>query len=387
MSLADDISGLINESQQVTDQKYVPHTEFDGASGFIQTGALNPAQDHNMEQILREFGYDPDKVKIVGAPRVSRWQQRARNRETDEFETSWLCAYRFHLAPNEGIDCTDLEEMIKRSRKTPPKEDGDAPWFVFQSGDQQLGKRSSDGSTEEIVEKFLESVGRAKSELKSLKRRGIAGVQMSFPGDCIEGNQSQSGRNLWLTQETITEQTRIFRRLLFHAIEEFAPLTPHVYVDVVNGNHDQAQRKQNTYPGDGWATESAIAVADALKLNEPAYGHVEVRVPQKWQGHMTVPVGNSIVTVAHGHQWPRNQAMRWWAEQAVNNLGPGAAQVLQSGHWHEWSIESNASKIRIGSPTSDCGSDWFREKHGATSKRGSLIYLIDGGEVSRMSLV
>lgn len=390
MSLANDISDLMDESHQVTDPKYSPHTEFDGTTGFLQTGTVSYAESSiDMDSLLREFGYDPAFVQVVGPASISRWQQRTRNRETNEFETKWLCSYRFRLAPtNVVFSASDLEELIKRNKKTPPPECAtDAPWFVFQSGDQQLGKRSSGGSTEQIIERYLESVDKAKLELKSLKRKGIGGVQLCFPGDCIEGNQSQSGRNLWLTQETITEQTRVFRRLLMHTIEEFAPLVSHVYVDVVNGNHDQAQRTQNTYPGDGWATECAVAVSDALKLNSTAYGHVDIRVPNKWQGHMTVPVGNSIVTVAHGHQWNQGKVMSWWSEQAINNQGPASSQILQFGHWHEWTLRSNEHRLAIGSSTSDCGSDWYKDKHGATAKRGSLIYLLNSGEISRMSLV
>ncbi len=118
-----------------------------------------------------------------------------------------------------------------------------------------------------------------------------------MPGDCVEGNQSQGGRNLWQTQETITEQTRILRRLMMHTVEAFAPLVDQVMLDTVNGNHDEAQRQQNTYPGDGWATEAATAVADALTLNPTSFGHVTVRVPEKWSGSMTVPVGDTVVTM------------------------------------------------------------------------------------------
>jgi hypothetical protein len=103
---------------------------------------------------------------------------------------------------------------------------------------------------------------------------------------------------------------------------------------------------------------------------------------------MTVPVGDTVVTVVHGHQWRSpNNAFKWWADQAVQNQPPGAAQVLQNGHFHQWAVESTEHKTRVQSSTYDCGSDWFREKRGATAKRGGLVYLLRAGEVSRMSLV
>lgn len=377
--------------------KYNPRTEFDGSSGFIQTGPL-AEQPADFATLLREFGYNPDVVRIVGHPRTSRWQQRARKREwsdrhrayiqTDEFETVWLAAYRFHIASvDSDATAPNVEAAIKRARIE--RRPGTGPhWFVFQAGDLQIGKRSRDGSTEQIIERYVQSVEGARSEFAALKRHGIDGIQICMPGDCIEGNQSQKSQNLWLTQETITEQVIIFQRLIMLTIEAFAPLAERVFVDVVGGNHDEAQRIQNTYPGNNWATTAATLVSDGLKHNPLAFGHVEVRVPPKWQGHMTVPVGDTVVTVIHGHQWRRRErAMTWWAEQAVHNQPPGGAQVLQAGHYHTWALEGHATKTVIYSPTFDCGSDWYREEHGAESRRGALTYLLQGGDISRMSVV
>lgn len=377
------------------ESEYQPRTEYDGSSGYIQTGPLEETPK-DFDALLRQFGYDPEQVRIVGHPRVARWQQRARKMtwsdehdryiKTSVFETVWLEAYRFHLAPVGNTSAADLESLIAAAKPVSNAE-ADGYWFVFQAGDLQLGKRSRDGSTEQIIEKFLESVEAAKAELQKCPLP-IAGVQISMPGDCLEGVVSQGSKNMWLTQETITEQTRILRRLMLHVIDVFRTMVPKVYLDTVNGNHDQAQRMQNSYPGDGWATECAVAVADAMKLNPAAYGHVEVRVPQQWSGMMTVPVGDTNVCIVHGHQWRNeNNMWKWLGEQAVNHQPAGGAHVIQSGHFHSWRVTSNEHKTHIQSPTFDCGSDWYREAHGATSTRGALVYLLRSGEVSRMSLV
>ena len=117
------------------------------------------------------------------------------------------------------------------------------------------------------------------------------------------------------------------------------------------------------------------------------FGHVTVRVPDKWTGTMTVPVGDTVVTVIHGHQWRPNQAMKWWSEQALHHQPAGASQVLQQGHYHSWQVETTEHRTRIQSPTLDGGSDWYRDIRGATARRGALVYLLNAGEVSRMSLV
>ena len=371
--------------------EYVPRTEFDFADGgYIQTGPLESAPT-DYESLLRQFGYDPAQVRIVGHPKVSRWQQRARIRGTSEYETSWLSAYRFQIAAHAaGQDVTDLEAIIRRVKKAPKP--GVGPHvFVFQASDLQCGKRSSGGGTAQIAEKYLESVARAVDEFKALKRLGIEAIQVSMPGDLIEGNQSQRGKNLgFLTELDVPEQTRVLRRLMMATVEAFAPLVDHMTFDVIGGNHDDADRSLNSWAGNNWATETASVIADALTLNPAAFRHVTVRVPDKWHGHMTVPVGvenPTVVTIIHGHQWRRNGGMGWWAGQAHNRQPAGASQILQCGHYHEWHVESSATKTLIQSPTFDLGSDWYREKTGAEALRGGLVYLLNGGEVSRMSVV
>ena len=106
---------------------------------------------------------------------------------------------------------------------------------------------------------------------------------------------------MWRTELTITEQYRLFRRLMMYAIDSFQPLVERLEVDVVNGNHDDVQRFQNTRADDGHATESAIALADALLLNPAVYGSVKIFVPNKDESMVTREIGSSIFTHLHGH--------------------------------------------------------------------------------------
>lgn len=383
--------------------------EFDGTGcGVLDTGTIrgdiprgeDAARRHLspvFRECLRAAGHDPDTVRVGRIIKESHWQQRARKRvwsdqhnayiQHHDFETVWLHCFKFEVLLDTP-PAADLDVLVQAAREPRPPYTQGAHWAVFQAGDQQLGKRSSGGSTEQIIDRYLRSVDDAVREIKQLKRLGVEGIQISMPGDCIEGTVSQNGKNQgYLTAETAPEQTRILRRLMFETVQAFAPLANQVYLDVVNGNHDQAQRQLNTYPGDGWATECAIAVDERLRDKPEMFGHVTVRVPDKWRGCMTVPVGDTIVTVVHGHQWRRNQGMRWWADQALGMNPAGAAHVMQHGHYHTWEVETNADRTRVESPTFDCGSDWFNETRGGTSRRGGLVYLMRAGEVSRMTLV
>lgn len=386
----EDALGDLAAYPRAEESEYVPRTEFDHATGgFIQTGPM-PEPPKDYDDLLRQFGYDPADVVVVGHPRVSRWQQRARIRGTAEYETVWLCAYKFQIAPREQITPTDLDGLVTKIKKTPASGAGPHT-FVFQASDLQCGKTSAAGSTPEIAERYLQSVEAAVQEFKRLKKLGIESIQVSMPGDLLEGNQSQRGKNMgYLTELGVPEQTRVLRRLMMETITAFAPLVDHMTFDVVGGNHDDSDRSLNSWAGNNWAVETATVVADALTLNPSSFRHVTVRVPDKWFGHMTVPVGvenQTIVTLAHGHQWRRTKGMDWWAGQAHGGHPAGASQILQCGHYHGWHIESSATKTLIQSPTFDMGSEWFTEKTGATSRRGGLCYLLNAGEVSRMTVV
>jgi hypothetical protein len=405
VSLADHLG-----TPAVPEDKYRPTVEFDNrGAATIDTGTVyqDPGQPPEYAEILRAVGRDPERFRLVAILYEKHWQvpyrPYVRNEDgspifsgtgkplLEEQQFRWAASYKLRVEPIDAEGHNDLEALIADARRREFEHYADTAgrpyWFVFQAGDMQLGKVSRDGATEQIIDRFTVALERAKRQLRAYSHLGVAGVQISMPGDCLEGSVSQNGRNNgYLTQQSITEQTRLLRRLMLLAVDELSG-APEVKLDVVNGNHDQSQRQLNTWPGDGWATEQAIAVSDALKLNTAAYGHVEVRVPDKWSGHMTVPVGDTVVTIIHGHQWRKAQALKWWSEQAVHNQPPGAAHLLQHGHWHTAAWEAHATKTILSSPTFDCGSDWYRETHGGESKRGALTYLLRGGEVSRLGIV
>ncbi|WNM74122.1 MRE11 double-strand break endo/exonuclease [Mycobacterium Phage Nergal] len=380
---------------------YNAKVEFTGRTATIETGnvEVNPEQPVEYEEILRSVGRDPARWRLVSIDREKFWQVPYRPIEGyDDNGKPIYGELDAKLFTSKTLTCelidddtrSDLELLIAQARKATAIESGllGSPyWYVFQAGDLQLGKVSRDGSTEQIVERFTQSVERAKRQLRAVAALGVAGVQISMPGDCIEGNQSQQGRNSgYLTREAITEQTRVLRRLMLYAIDELAGANE-VKLHVVNGNHDQAQRQLNTWPGDGWATEQAIAVSDALKLNPAAYSHVEVKVPEKWSGYLTEAVGDTVVTVVHGHQFGLHKGLDWLAKQAVHNQPAGATHVLQHGHRHTVFVERHATKAIICSPTFELNSDYYRERHGADSIRGALTYLLRAGEFSKLGVV
>lgn len=369
---------------------YVPEVRLDATRGHIDGPARDATEpppaftDLLAKHNLTGWRLDPERPV-----RVSRWMQVARNPETDEFEERWLESDRFHVIPDhDGAHLADYLDALRAAPPidTDPTATGRAV-FNFQASDLQIGKVDN-GGTDGILAAYRAALVRAVDEFQHARERyDVGAIHLTFPGDCIEGIVSQGGRNHWRTDLTVTEQRAVFERLLYETVAEFARFHVPVHVSVVNGNHDQATRQQNTRPGDGWATSAADSLRNGLRLNPDAFGHVTVHTPEPERGYMTLRVLDTVYTIVHGHQWRRGQAMKWWAEQAFHGQNPGAAHVLVHGHEHVWVVETTSDRVRICSPTFDGGSNYFRELHGANSRRGGLVYVTTGRHPAGITLV
>lgn len=311
----------------------------------------------------------------------------SRTAQGEDATTAGTWFYRFMVEPAKSVHGVD--ELVKSiGRRKPPRVQASGPGvFHFLAGDLQLGKIDGD-ATEGIVDRVVGSIDAAAREFKHLRsRRSLGLVHLAWLGDCGEGNQSQGGRNMWRTELTVTEQYRVFRRLMLYAIDQFAPLVERVESDTVNGNHDDVQRLLATRADDGHATESAIALSDALELNPGAYGHVKMFVPNKDESYITREIGSSVFTMAHGHQWSRGKAMAWWSGQSFNWQAPGAAHFLLHGHEHTASFTTQRDRVSMCVPTFESESTWWRHKTGDVGKRGAYIMTTSAGEFADLSIV
>jgi len=278
-----------------------------------------------------------------------------------------------------------VEDLIKLVGKKPAtrKEKQSDNLFVFAMGDSQLGKVDGDGS-EGIITAWTQSLNRASTEWT---RMGKPSVLIAGLGDHLEGNQSQGGRNFYRSDLTISEQLRVFRRMLLRTIDTFIQ-APDITVGIVNGNHDDIQRFQTTDASDGHATESAIAVSEALALNPERYGHVRMYVPGKDEDHLVLEVNGTNFVLIHGHQWARGKSMEWWEKQTFNNHPAGAGHILIHGHEHEFQISSRRDRLVITTPALESESTWFKQKQGAVGRRGALIFTTKPeGKFARMEIV
>jgi predicted phosphodiesterase len=297
---------------------------------------------------------------------------------------AWSYTFKISRRVDRQSLVDDLIQLTKRKAVKRAEQKTDE-LFVFAMGDSQLGKPDgTDGGSEGIVRAWTQSLDRAAADWT---RMGKPSVLIAGLGDHLEGNQSQGGRNFFRSDLTISEQLRVFRRMLLRTIDTFIA-APDITVGIVNGNHDDIQRFQTTDASDGHATESAIAVSEALALNPERYGHVRMYVPSKDQDHLVLEVNGTNFVLIHGHQWSRGKAMEWWEKQTFNNHPAGAGHILIHGHEHEFQISSRRDRLVITTPALESESTWFKQKYGAVGRRGVLTFITKpAGQFERMAIV
>jgi len=217
-----------------------------------------------------------------------------------------------------------------------------------------------------------------------LRRAGrrVDSITLAWLGDCIEGNVSQGGAiaQAGRLDLTVSEQLRVYRRLMLHQVKEFAGLAERLVVPVVPGNHDEVERAGKVVRryDDSWAVEGAVAVADALNL-AGGYEHVSFVFPGRDELTITLDVAGTAVGFAHGHQFGRDP-VKWWSGQAHGMQPIGGATLLLAAHLHHLRVEQTGAKTFLQIPALDGGSTWWRHRTGQDSPPGLVSLLIgDGG--------
>lgn len=389
MSLSDRIAGEAPDDQP---SEFTARTEFDGSEGFIQTAGerdgFNPS-DH--DGILRKFGYDPAKVEIFGSPRISKWEQRSRNRETGEWETVWLTAYKFAIAAR-GLD-VDLPALFNEVRKTKYKStpaSGDATVVVCWA-DIQTGKVDHQGGVTELLERLEQK----RAELTAyLKQGGFDHIVVADVGDIIEGfsNFPAQHRTNGLS---LMKQVDVAAAQFWKTIKLCAQYAP---VDVLSipSNHCAWRRegKAAGRPNDDWG----LHISEQLeKLNEEARLPVTFHRPSDdWTEFLLFPIRDTVLGLAHGHQANSpNQTIPWW-EKVGHRTPLGLADILLTGHYHFFKMQpsgrnphSGKAKWHIQAPTLDNGSAWVMNKRGEDGDPGLCVFRItdDGLDLSGVRIL
>jgi predicted phosphodiesterase len=352
--------------------------EHDGNHGWINTGPL-AERPKTWDEFIKDAGLDPEEVEVVEPVQVRGWDAPVAGGDVVRMRYYRLTVRRRTLK----VDLDELVKAAKRTAKPRPEARESANAFLVALGDLQLGKMDGDGA-EGTIARFIDKTAEAAKRYKRVAKGSP--IYLYHLGDCIEGFVSQGGANTWRTTLTLTEQVRLYRRLLLEQIKTFAAIAPQVVVVAIPGNHDEANRPLHTY-SDSWAIEAASMVADALTL-AGNYEHVTVHTPGRDELTLTLDVCGTVVGAAHGHQWRAGQAVTWWAKQSHGRQPVGDADLLLSAHLHHLRIEHTGSdKTWLQVPALESGSQWWKHRTGEWGQPGLVTALVGGGTWSSLEVL
>jgi len=337
-----------------------------------------PAEVGNLpdaKQILIDFDMNPEDWTVTSVRR-GKWQK---------YDGEYLESLRINIVPTRIAteDRLDAEKLVDEIKKWRPAsgiktQTGEGAFALFPS-DQQIGKKTGSGGSEQSVDRILQLTESSVHRFKGLTKMGLSmgTIVLGLPGDHVEGIVSQGGRLQGLASSDLglTEQVRVARRLLMAQIKAHAPLAEKMIVPVINGNHDEVTRQVAADPADGWNVEIASAVQDACAEN-PALQHIEFRFPASGHQTLTVDVNGTMLGLFHGHQ--SRDPLKYISGQAAGQTALGMADVWVSGHFHNFSTKDIGERLWVQCPTTDPGSEWFRDRSGMNSKPGLLTMVLGG---------
>lgn len=334
---------------------------------------------------LRTQGLDPDGWTATGF-RSSTWTMPGGG---EGVSTRYTFA-RTGPADTDRVPLDELLTQVQAYSPNPNRPDGDHGYLVL-LGDMQFGKIDGDGAAG-ALKRTIDGLNRAADLLVEYRKRADIGhLHIGWMGDHIEGFVSQSGANVWRTPLTLTDQIRLTRRVMLHALTLFAPSARRVSMAAVPGNHGEAVRfagKGVTRYDDSHDTESLIAVHDAANLNPQAFGHVEFYVPQTDELTVVLDVAGTVVAHAHGHQWKPGRHFDWWRGQAFNKASAmHQADLLVAGHLHHELIDSDGWRQYIQPPAMESESTWWRHANGTGGAPGLIVALTKDGQTNIKEVV
>lgn len=375
MGFADDLANATTSEEP----KYRPKVEFDGDTGTVTSGLLRDVPATSGE-ILALFGLGDEWVPH-SEPRIKRmWKAPGCD------DAGFVIDLDIRRKP--ALDWRAALSVEKAPTPTVTPTVG--PWFTFQVGDIHIGKsEAAGGGTESIVARYRQSLEAALIEARRVD--GLAGVHLAFVGDLIEGVVSQGGKNIALMDLTLTDQMRVAGILVRDTIVEFEKLGRPVVVSAIGGNHGDTQRFQGQPGADNHDIGIVKGIRDAFDF-AGGYDDVSFVFPPPHQNYVTYPVGDTVFTSVHGHQFQsgsfRKKVEDWWSGMSLSGMPAGGSSVLMAGHFHTFSFMNIAQgKSAIFSPSMENMSRWFHDQTGGTSDRGACVYLTEAGVISRLSIV
>jgi hypothetical protein len=336
-----------------------------GDQGEIVTGLIRPVKVD--EDLLRQFGYDPAEIEIVG--NIGQWRK-------EQADGSWRVSYRFsHRAKSASLDVPALYAAARRRSLKPYAPTLSGRVTVPVLADVQAGKTGARGGTPELLDRLQEKREKLAALLKVRKPESTV---LAEAGDLFEGFES-GGNPMFTNDISLAQQIDLAGTEVYEFVTLMAR---HGHVDVMTttSNHTAWRRgKQNLgRPADDLGL---LVHRQVEKVAKAAGLDATWHYPAPFDESMILAIRGTTLGLVHGNQFGPGRAAEWWGRQTHGGQPVGSADVLITGHYHHLRIEptgrnpyTGRSKWWLQAPTVDNGSDWFRNLTGDDSDPGLLVF-------------
>lgn len=339
---------------------------WNGREGAITTGPIQPVED--FKDLLKNFGYDPKKVEIVGS--VNQWRK-------EQADGEWLISYFFKVQSREGrVDLPTLYAESRKAKKLVKTPARTGVTSVVVLADAQIGKVDHRGGTPELLERLKEKRDALEAIIRKERPENLVLLE---GGDLFEGFNS-GGNPMFTNDLSLSEQLDMAATEVFKFVEMMQRYAP-VSVGAVTSNHtawrNGKQRLGN--PGDDLAFHVHRSVEKLCQAH--GYDATWFYPPSDFDETLLMDVRGTGLGLVHGDQCGSpDRFPAWLAKQTLGGSPLAGADVVVSGHFHHLRIQPvgrNAhrgnQKWWIQAPTMDGGSTWYRNAGGGYDSDAGIV--------------
>jgi len=358
-----------------------PGVVWNGESGEVSSGPVeDQPNDALWQEIVADFGVNKSVQIVPGSIQVRAW---------DSADGRRLRYYRARLEPTSDVEDSraDVEQLCKLIERRRPitkqkMETVGERALIVSLADWQIGKGEG-GGTPAFIERLLTTFDSLEQRIKTLRKSfDVTSVYCVGLGDIVENCSNYYPMQEFQTDLDRREQCKLARHMILNLIERLTKLKCRVVLGAVPGNHGENRKNGKAFTT--WTDNDDLAVfeqvAEILSHNSERYGNVTVPTGAIAEDlTMVLDVCGVAVGFAHGHQARANQLPTWWMKMAHGRQPVGDADILVTGHYHNFQISEASGRTWLQCPAMDGGSIWWTQKTGASSPPGMLTFLAGSG--------
>jgi len=351
-------------------------------NGELTHVGTDPNFREKFDEILRDWGFDPEKYEIDGSVRASSWNSQLKGGTVETF-----FAFKGVVKKKNPGQDKYFKELFKQAKKRPPlkpKTFGGDTAFCFFMSDWQLGKK--DYGVENTIKRYDIALQDAVNRIKELRKSGVKidEIYMIGLGDLTENctpffYESQP-HNVSLN---LIEQYALARSMMMKTVETFLPHADKLILAGAPGNHGEASRTSKgqvaTSRLDNTDTMHLEICREIMAANPDRYKKVEVIIPKGF--HQVMTIKNIPCAWTHGHMSggggnAEAKIENWWKGQMYGFLPAKDAQILITAHYHHFRAKQQGDRTWFQAPSLDKSLD-FTARSGLWSHPGVLTFTIN----------